>query len=159
MRLLIAAVGHRQPDWVETAFGEYAKRMPREARIELVEIRPEARSDNAGDAAVTKLLEKEAKRIEAALPAGCTRIALSERGEHFTTRALARALEGWLGDGRDVAFLIGSADGLHPDLENGAGRRMALSAMTLPHGLARVLLAEQLYRALSLIKGHPYHRD
>jgi len=159
VRLLIVAVGHRQPEWVDTAFGEYAKRMPREARIELVEIRPEARPDNAGDSAVTKLLEKEAKRIEAALPAGSTRVALSERGEHLTTRVLARVLEGWLGDGRDVAFLIGSADGLHPDLETGAGRRMALSALTLPHGLARVLLAEQLYRALSLIKGHPYHRD
>jgi 23S rRNA (pseudouridine1915-N3)-methyltransferase len=159
VRLLIAAVGHRQPDWVDTAFAEYAKRMPREARIELVEIKPEARPDNAGEAAVRKLLEKEALRIEAALPPGATRVALTERGEALTTRALSRALEGWMGDGRDVAFLVGSADGLHPDLESGAARRLALSALTLPHGLARVLLAEQLYRALSLLKGHPYHRD
>ena len=159
MRLLIVALGHRQPGWVVTAFEEYAKRMPREARIELVELKPEARPDNAGEAATQTLLEREAQRIDAAIPTGTTRVVLDERGDALTTRALSQAFDGWLADGRDVAFIIGSADGLHPDVKAAAARRIALSAMTLPHGLARVLLAEQLYRALSLIKGHPYHRD
>lgn len=159
MRLLIVALGHRQPGWVGTAFEEYAKRMPRATRIELLELKPEARPDNAGEAAILRLLEREAKRIDAAIPPGTTRIVLDERGDALTTRALSQAFEGWLADGRDVAFVIGSADGLHPDIKASAARRLSLSALTLPHGLARVVLAEQLYRALSLLEGHPYHRD
>lgn len=158
MRLLIVAVGHRQPGWVETAFDDYAKRMPREARIELVELKPEPRPDNAGAAAIDRVLEKEAVRIHAALPDGALRVVLDERGEAVTTRRLAALMEEWLGGGRDVAFVIGSADGLHAGVKSAADRTIALSAMTLPHGLARVLLAEQLYRALSLARGHPYHR-
>lgn len=159
MRFLIIAVGHRQPAWVETAFGEYAKRMPREVRMELIELRPDARSDNAGEAAVAKLLEREADRIRAAIPKGSAVVALDETGETVTTRALAGRMEQWLSGGRDVAFVIGSADGLDATLKAEAERRLSLSALTLPHGLARVLLAEQLYRAHSLLRGHPYHRD
>jgi 23S rRNA (pseudouridine1915-N3)-methyltransferase len=150
MRFLIIAVGHRQPAWVETAFGEYAKRMPREVRMELIELRPEARSDNAGEAAVAKLLEREADRIRAAIPKGSAVVALDEAGETVTTRALAGRMEQWLS---------GSADGLDAALKAEAQRQLSLSALTLPHGLARVLLAEQLYRAHSLLRGHPYHRD
>jgi 23S rRNA (pseudouridine1915-N3)-methyltransferase len=159
MRFLIVAVGHRQPAWVNTAFAEYAKRMPREARIELIEIRPEPRADAGSGSAVTKLLQREATRIAAALPPGISVVALDESGESVTTRALAARMEQWFAGGRDVAFLIGSADGLDETLKASAERRLSLSALTLPHGLARVLLCEQVYRAHSLLRGHPYHRD
>ena len=148
MRLLIVALGHRQPGWVVTAFEEYAKRMPREARIELVELKPEARPDNAGEAAIQKLLEREAQRIDAAIPTGTTRVVLDERGDALTTRALSQAFDGWLADGRDVAFIIGSADGLDATLKANAHFRLGLSRLTLPHGLARIFLVEQLYRAV-----------
>lgn len=159
MRYLIVAVGHRQPVWVDAAFAEYAKRMPREARIELIEIRPEPRTDAVSGGAVMKLLQREAARIAAALPPGISVVALDESGESVTTRALAARMEQWFAGGRDVAFLIGSADGLDEKLKAGAERRLSLSALTLPHGLARVMLCEQLYRAHSLLRGHPYHRD
>ncbi|MCW5623162.1 MAG: 23S rRNA (pseudouridine(1915)-N(3))-methyltransferase RlmH [Burkholderiales bacterium] len=159
MRLVILAVGHRQPSWVDIAFHEYAKRMPRELRIELVELRPEPRPDNAGEAAVTKLLEREAARIEQAQPKGALRVVLDEAGEALATRALSARFERWLGTGRDIAFVIGSADGLHSTLKTSAEQTLSLSPLTLPHGLARVLLAEQLYRAHALLRGHPYHRD
>lgn len=159
MRFLVVAVSHRQPDWVEAAFADYTKRMPREARIERVVLRPEARPDNAGPAAIDRLLAREAERILAAIPERAHRVALDERGRAATTRDLARAVEAWQSAGDDVAFLIGSADGLDEALKAGAHERLALSALTLPHGLVQVLLAEQLYRALSLIRGHPYHRE
>lgn len=159
MRFLIVAVGHRQPAWVDTAFGEYAKRMPREARIELIGIRPEARPEAASASAIAKLLQREAERISAALPPGISVVALDESGESVTTRTLATRMDRWFAEGRDVAFLIGSADGLDAKLKASAERRLSLSALTLPHGLARVLLCEQLYRAHSLLRGHPYHRD
>lgn len=159
MRFLIVAVGHRQPAWVDTAFAEYAKRMPREARIELIGIRPEPRPDAGSASAVAKLLQREAERISAALPPGISVVALDESGESVTTRALSARMEQWFAEGRDVAFLIGSADGLDAKLKAGAERRLSLSALTLPHGLARVLLCEQIYRAHSLLRGHPYHRD
>jgi 23S rRNA (pseudouridine1915-N3)-methyltransferase len=159
MRFLIVAVGHRQPAWVDAAFAEYAKRMPREARIELIEIRPEPRADAVSGSAVTKMLQREAMRIATALPPGISVVALDESGESVSTRALASRMEQWFAGGRDVAFVIGSADGLDEKLKAGAERRLSLSALTLPHGLARVLLCEQLYRAHSLLRGHPYHRD
>ncbi len=159
MRFLIVAAGHRQPAWVSSAFGEYAKRMPREARVELTEIRPEPRNDAGSESAVARLLEREAVRFAAAIPRGTAIVALDEAGEALTTRGFAARMEQWLSGGRDVAFLIGSADGLDPTLKARAERTLSLSPFTLPHGLARVVLAEQLYRAHSLLSGHPYHRD
>lgn len=159
MRLLILTLSHRQPAWVEAGFDEYARRMPREARVELVELRPENRPDNAGPAAIAKLLEREAGRLTAALPRGALKVVLDERGSPVTTRQFAGHLERWLAAGRDVAFVVGSADGLAPCLRDGADAVLSLSALTLPHGLVRVLLAEQLYRACSVLQNHPYHRD
>ncbi len=156
MRLLILAVGNKMPGWIAAGFSEYAKRMPREMRIELLEIKPEPRSTGKSTA---QIMEAEAGRILAALPVGCLRIALDERGTHPTTRQLAQQMGEWMRGGRDVAFIIGGADGLHDSVKNGAQQLLALSAMTLPHGLARVLLAEQLYRAHSLLHNHPYHRE
>lgn len=156
MRLVVAAVGTRMPGWVDEAFAEYAKRMPRKARVELVEVRPEPRRPGA---AAAQLLAAEARRLRAALPSRCTTVALDERGRAFTTAELAGRLERWLAGGADVAFLIGGPDGLDPALKGEAALAMRLSSFTLPHGLARVVLVEQLYRALSILDGLPYHRE
>lgn len=144
------------PSWVDEAFGEYAKRMPREARIELVEIKPEKR---AGGKTVEQMQEAEMARILAALPAGANHVMLDERGSEMSTLELAGSMKVWLQDGRDVAFVIGGADGLHPALRQRAAKLWSLSRLTMPHGLVRVLLAEQLYRAMSVIQNHPYHRE
>ncbi len=160
MKLRVITVGHRPPDWVAAGFEEYARRMPRSARIDLTEIRPARRSrQTPSEASVSRVLAEEKSRIVAAIPSGCVKIALDERGKQFSTAELARKLDAWMQAGRDVAFVIGSADGLDRDLKAGADLLLSLSAMTLPHALVRVLLAEQLYRAVSLIRNHPYHRD
>ena len=156
MKLLIAAVGHKMPDWVSAGYAEYTKRMPREARIELNEIKPEKR---AGGKTTEQIYEAERGRIEAALPAGCEVVALDERGQNWSTLELADKMKDWMQGGHDVAFVIGGADGLHPDLKRRARHLWSLSRLTLPHGLVRVVLAEQLYRAMSVIQNHPYHRE
>ena len=156
MKLLVVSVGHRMPDWITAGFEEYARRMPREAKIDLVELRPEPRTTGKTTA---QIMEAEAQRILAALPQGCFRIALDEHGAQPTTRQLAAQMQDWMREGRDVAFIIGGADGLHESIKHKAEQLMALSAFTLPHGMARVLLAEQLYRAHSLMHNHPYHRE
>jgi 23S rRNA (pseudouridine1915-N3)-methyltransferase len=156
MKFLLVSVGHKAPDWVSSGFHEYAKRMPREAKIELVEIKPEPRTSGKTP---QQIMAAEAQRIAAALPPGCLRIALDERGSAWTTRQLAEHMGQWLQEGRDVAFIVGGADGLHPSVKQDAQQLLALSAMTLPHAMVRVLLAEQLYRAHSLLHNHPYHRE
>ena len=143
------------PAWVDSAFAEYAKRMPRHLPVELVEIRAEARDRGKPAAA---LCQGEAERITQALPSGAMKIALDEHGREFTTTAFSEWLDRMAGGGRDLAFLIGGADGLAPALKLTADLTLRLSAFTLPHGLARVLLAEQLYRAASILQNHPYHR-
>ena len=155
MKFLILAVGNKMPGWVETGFVEYAKRMPHEANIELLEIKPEKRG---GGKKVEQLLTAEGARILAALPPKCRTVAMDERGRQWTTVKLAESISGWMENGGDTAFIIGGADGLDTTIKNSANELLALSALTLPHGLVRVLLAEQLYRAVSIIKRHPYHR-
>jgi 23S rRNA (pseudouridine1915-N3)-methyltransferase len=160
LKLHILAIGHKPPGWVAAGFEDYARRMPREARIELIEIKPAPRvraPPSAGS--VSRILEAEKSRLLAAIPPGCVRIALDERGKSLSTADLARRLTGWMQEGRDVAFMIGSADGLDQELKTGADLLLALSALTLPHAMVRVLLAEQLYRAVSVIQNHPYHRE
>ena len=155
MRLLVIAVGTRLPAWMNEGFRAYAQRMPRELPLELIEIKPEPRASGKGR---TALLAAEARRIEAALPPRCRRVALDERGVMLETRALAQRLTDWMSSGSDVALLIGGPDGLDAALKASAHETLSLSALTLPHGLARVVLAEALYRAYSLNAGHPYHR-
>lgn len=155
MKLVVVAVGLKMPRWVDEAFAEYAKRMPRTAKLELVAVRPEPRVQGR---TVEQMLGLEAQRITAAVPEGAKTVALDERGREFATAALARWLERRLEEGIDTAFLIGGPDGLSRTLRDKAETVMRLSAMTLPHGLARVLLAEQLYRAVSILQNHPYHR-
>jgi 23S rRNA (pseudouridine1915-N3)-methyltransferase len=144
------------PGWVDDGFAEYARRFPRKAPLSLVEIRPERRGATRTAA---QAMAAEAKRIEAALPSGCYRVALDERGRDVTTLQLARLLEGWRAGGRDVALLVGGPDGLDPGLKARADVQLRLSSLTLPHALVRVLLAEQLYRAGSVLDNHPYHRQ
>ena len=156
MKLIVAAVSARPPEWVAAGWAEYAKRLPRELPLELLEIRPAPRT--AGKTAQA-MLAQEATRIEAQLPAGCRRIALDERGDAPTTRQLAEGLAKWMASGDDVAFIIGGPDGLDARIKSTAHETMRLSSLTLPHALVRVILAEALYRAASLLKGHPYHRD
>lgn len=155
MKLWIIAVGNKMPSWVEQAFAEYAKRMPREARIELLEVKPEKR---VGGKTVEQLQEAEMLRIQAAMPDGARTVVLDERGEEMSTLELARRMADWFREGRDTVFVVGGADGLHAALRR-RGTLWSLSKLTLPHGMVRVLLAEQLYRAMSVIQNHPYHRE
>jgi 23S rRNA (pseudouridine1915-N3)-methyltransferase len=156
MKLIIISVGHKMPEWITAGFNEYTKRMPREAKIALLEIKPEPRSTGKTTA---QIMESEAQRILAALPQNCLRIALDERGLQPTTKQLAAQMRDWMSAGRDVVFIIGGADGLHESVKQAAQQLLALSALTLPHAFVRVLLAEQLYRAHSLMHNHPYHRE
>ena len=146
------------PAWINAGCSEYAQRMPRESRIELIEVRPAARS-GSGAKSVQQWLAVEAERIRAALPKRCFKVVLDERGRLSSTVDLARRVERWKQDGRDIAFVIGGADGTASALQQDADLVLSLSPLTLPHGLCRVLLAEQLYRAVSLLAGHPYHRE
>lgn len=155
MKITILAVGERLPDWAEAACDEYLKRMPRETRVEVMPIKPDKR---AGLPAA-QVKAAEAARMLERCPRGTRRVALDEHGRQVASRELADLLADWRRDGRDVTLFIGGADGLDEALLTGADERLALSRLTLPHALARVLLAEQLYRAASLLAGHPYHRD
>lgn len=144
------------PAWVDEGFADYAGRMPRMTRMSLNEVKAEPRTTGK---TVEQMLQAEAQRIEAALPEDAERIVLDERGRDFSTVQLARWLQERLGAGRDLAFVIGGPDGLAAGLKQGASLLLRLSSLTLPHGLARVLLAEQLYRSVSLLNNHPYHRE
>lgn len=159
MKFHILAIGHRMPAWVAAGFEEYAHRMPPEMPIVLRELRPEARPTGRPSPATTqKIMQAEAQRIRAALPQNCALVALDERGKAWRTEQLTDAVRGWSHEGRDVAFVIGGADGLDDSLKGAATLMLSLSALTLPHQLVRVLLAEQLYRAVSMLNNHPYHR-
>ncbi len=155
MKLIVIAVGQRMPDWVEQGWQEYARRMPADCALELCEIKAEPRS---GGKTPAQMMQAEAKRIETAIPAQALRIALDERGKDLTTVKLAQELERWRGEGRDIAILVGGPDGLDAALKQSCHGMLRLSSLTLPHPLVRILLAEQLYRAWSVMTGHPYHR-
>ena len=143
------------PARVQTGIEEYTKRMPPEARIEILELKPDDRTGKSVDV----LLKSEAVRLEAAIPRQAERLVLDERGERMTTRDLAQLLTSWMREGISPCFIIGSADGLHASVKQSASRQFSLSGCTLPHGLVRVMLAEQLYRAWSITQNHPYHRE
>lgn len=155
MQLVIAAVGHKMPAWIEHGFAEYAKRMPPECRLHLKEIKPVERS---GSRTADTVKAQERTRIEAAIPKGSRVIALDEHGKDITTVQLSQYMTQWQQDGRDVTFVIGGADGLDAQFKASADMLLRISSLTLPHGMVRVLLAEQLYRAWSITQNHPYHR-
>jgi 23S rRNA (pseudouridine1915-N3)-methyltransferase len=156
MKLLVVAIGQRQPGWAEAAWADFAKRFPPEMRLELKALKAEPRH---GGRSAAQCMAAEAERIEAALPKGARRVVLDEQGSRLTSAGLAARLQHWRGDGRDVAFIIGGPDGLAAALKASADETLRLSDLTLPHAFARVLLAEALYRAASLAAGHPYHRE
>jgi 23S rRNA (pseudouridine1915-N3)-methyltransferase len=156
MKLLVAAVGLRQPAWADEAWADFAKRFPPEMRLELKALKAEPRS---GGKTAAQCMAAEAQRFEAALPKGARRVVLDERGTRLTTAQLAERMPVWRSEGRDVAFLIGGPDGLDPAVKVTADETLRLSDLTLPHAFARVILAEALYRAWSLAIGHPYHRE
>lgn len=159
MRLLVLAVGHKMPAWVSAGFDDYVRRMPREMPIQLIEIKPQARGTPAASSGLTlRALKAEGERLRAAIPIDAIPVALDASGKPLSTAELARQLEGWRRQGCDVAFLIGGADGLDDEIKRSAHLMLSLSAMTFPHQLVRVILAEQLYRAASLLHNHPYHR-
>ncbi|HLF98795.1 MAG TPA: 23S rRNA (pseudouridine(1915)-N(3))-methyltransferase RlmH [Methylococcaceae bacterium] len=155
MRLELIAVGERMPAWVREGYDEYAKRLPRECALHLREIEPGARGKSQDPARAVAL---EGERMLAALPKGARVVALDVKGVEHATEELAGRLETWLADGRDVALLVGGPDGLAPECLARAEERWSLSRLTLPHPLVRVVLAEQLYRAWSILRNHPYHR-
>jgi 23S rRNA (pseudouridine1915-N3)-methyltransferase len=155
MRLTLLAVGDKMPAWAEAATADYLKRLPREAAMALVTVKPEKRVGQSAEA----IKRTEAARLLEKVPAGSRLVALDEHGKQVTTRELAELLARWLESGKDTVLVIGGADGLAPELLDRAETRLALSRLTLPHALARVLLAEQIYRAVSLLHNHPYHRE
>lgn len=144
------------PAWIDAGFEEYARRMPRTLPLRLVEIKAEPRGTAIP---ASRLTDAEAKRIRAALPNDCLKVVLDERGRACNTRELAQRMDEWQGMGRDTAFIIGGADGLSDVLRMDADWLWSLSPLTLPHGLVRIVVAEQLYRAMSILGNHPYHRD
>ena len=156
MRLI--TVSQRQPEWIAAGEREYARRLPREWSFEVVELKPAGRGRNA---VAERLRAEEAERIRGAigkLGSNPRVVALDEVGVGWSSQRLADNLGSWLHDGRDLALVIGGADGLEPALLQAADHRWSLSAATLPHGLVRIVVAEQLYRASTLLAGHPYHR-
>lgn len=155
MKIHLIAVGTKMPSWVTEAFEEYARRLTDDCRLHLVEV-PAVKRGKSVDA--RQAMQQEGKRILEKIPAGARRIVLDERGRLLDTAALAQRLKAWLQGGGDVALLVGGADGLSPECKATAGETWSLSPLTLPHPLVRVIVAEALYRAWSLLRNHPYHR-
>ncbi|MEN9912486.1 MAG: rRNA ((1915)-N(3))-methyltransferase RlmH [Pseudomonadota bacterium] len=155
MNLHIIALGKGMPDWVEEAFFSYQKRLPADCALYLKELKA---IDRLGNTNVAAILAKEAEQLQAATPKGALRIILDERGKDLTTVALSDYLIRWQHTSRDVVFYIGSTDGLDSEFKKKADMAIRLSSLTLPHMMVRVLLAEQLYRAWSILNNHPYHR-
>ena len=159
MQLVIVAVGHKMPAWIEAGFNEYSKRMPNDCRLSLKEIKPIERSSSKTAQTVMAL---ERDKIEAAIfkqsPKQARIVALDEHGKDLTTMQLAKLLTEWQQSGGDTYFVIGGADGLDADFKDRANLKIRISSLTLPHGMVRVLLAEHLYRAWAITQNHPYHR-
>lgn len=155
MKLKLLAVGTRMPDWVERGVEEYRKRLPRDFTLEIHEIPPGARGKNAD---VARAVALEGERMRERLRGNEYCVALEVDGQPWSTERLSTEADRWRLAGRDVALLVGGPEGLEPGLSASADQRWSLSPLTLPHPLVRILLAEQLYRAWTLLVGHPYHR-
>ncbi|WP_455205401.1 23S rRNA (pseudouridine(1915)-N(3))-methyltransferase RlmH [Kaarinaea lacus] len=155
MRIHLIAIGTRLDQWVEQGYQEFAKRLSNECALQLIEIPAAKRSKNVN---LEKAVREEGQRMLAAIPKGAYTIALEVNGRPYSTPQLAQQLEQWMHLGRDVALLVGGPEGLAPECAQGADTAWSLSPLTLPHPLVRIVLAEQLYRAWSIFKNHPYHR-
>ncbi len=155
MRIHLIAVGQKMPPWVTQGYTEFARRLTGDCRLNLIEIPAGKRGKNAD---IARILRDEGERMLGAVPKGALVLALDVRGRAWDTEGLAEEMDGWLHGGRDVALLIGGAEGIDPSCLAQAQQRWSLSPLTFPHPLVRIILAEQLYRAWSLLKNHPYHR-
>ena len=155
MKITIIAVGAKMPAWVDTAWDDYAKRLPTDWSLQLKEIKPEPRT--SGKTAV-QMMAAEAKRIQSAIPEYAVRIALDEHGKDLSTEKFSQVVQGWQNNSQPIAILIGGPDGLDAELKSSCSGLIRLSSMTMPHPLVRVVLIEQLYRAWSILVNHPYHR-
>lgn len=155
MKIYLIAVGSRTPKWVVQGFDQYACRLPKHCSLELIEVQPVNRKQ--GD--IDKVRREEAGRILDRIPNGSHVIALAENCKVFTTRVLAEKLSSWIQDGLDIAVLVGGADGLHALCFERADECWSLSDLTFPHALVRVIVAEQFYRAWTILSNHPYHRS
>jgi len=155
MRITLISVSSKQPDWVRNGFEEYARRLQGPVALGLTEIPLPKRTRSS---ALDRLVAAEGERMLAALPTGAHVVALDETGRSWRTIELAQRLKAWIAEGQPVALLVGGPDGLAPACRERAAERWSLSPLTLPHGLVRIVVAEALYRAHSLLRGHPYHR-
>lgn len=155
MNIRLVAVGEKMPAWVREGFADYAKRLPPECALHLIEIPPGRRGKNAD---VARIRRDETTRVIAAIPKGADVVALEVGGQAWSTEKLAERLDGWMGAGRDLALLVGGPEGLGEAAREVASTQWSLSPLTLPHPLVRVVIAEQLYRAWSILRNHPYHR-
>jgi 23S rRNA (pseudouridine1915-N3)-methyltransferase len=151
----LIAIGEKMPTWIQQGYEEYAKRLPHECALKLVEIAPGRRGKNA---VIARAVREEGLRMLAAVPKGARVIALEVNGRDWSTEQLSGQLQAWMLGGQDVALLVGGPEGLSEEARNAAQQQWSLSPLTLPHPLVRVLLAEQLYRAWSILNNHPYHR-
>jgi len=155
MRVKIIAVGTKMPRWVEEGFGDYAKRLPRDFAVEVVELPLGPRSKNAS---VQKAIAKEGEQMLAAIPPGDRVLALDVKGKPWSTEQLSDQLAKWRMEGDNYSLLIGGPDGLAPECLARADAKWSLSALTLPHPLVRIVVIEQLYRAWTILQNHPYHK-
>lgn len=155
MKLVVAAVGTRMPDWVSTAWNDYSKRMPADCTLELREVKAEDRRAGKSPA---QMMMAEAQRLNAIVTPGAITVALDEKGRDVSTMDVFHSLEQWRATTHHVVFFIGGPDGLDDTLKREANLRWRLSSMTMPHPMVRVVLAEQLYRAWAIMNNHPYHR-
>ncbi|MFA5941883.1 MAG: 23S rRNA (pseudouridine(1915)-N(3))-methyltransferase RlmH [Sinimarinibacterium sp.] len=155
MRIHLIAVGTRMPGWVETAYADYAARLPHECRLELIEIAPAQRGKNAD---IARAKQQEGEKILKAVPRDSLVVALDEHGRQLGSVDWSVELKTWMQSGRDTCLLVGGPDGHAPEVLARAHQKWSLSRLTLPHALVRVLVAEQLFRAWSLLANHPYHR-
>jgi len=155
MRISLIAVGTRMPAWVIQGYEEYARRMPAECSLNLIEI-PAGKRGKGAD--LSRIMRQEGEQVIAAMPKGAKVIAVDVKGRAWSTEQLAEQMDGWRHDGRDVALLVGGPEGLAPQCLELAEQRWSLSNMTLPHPVVRIVIAEQIYRAWSILINHPYHR-
>jgi 23S rRNA (pseudouridine1915-N3)-methyltransferase len=156
VKIHLIAVGKKMPEWINAGYTEFSKRMPPELQINLIEITPSTRNKTTP---IDKNIKEEGERIQSAIPENSRLIVLDEKGKNFNSMALSKKMEGWLPMGQDISIVIGGADGIDPVIKKQADEKWSLSSFTLPHALVRVVVAEQLYRAWSIMKGHPYHRE
>jgi 23S rRNA (pseudouridine1915-N3)-methyltransferase len=156
MQIHLIAVGNRMPVWVKQGFETYARRLPKECELLLKEIVPGQRGKNND---IAKIISLESEKIRMAIPSHAHIVVLDVKGKYLSTMDLAKKLKQWLAGGENIAMIIGGPDGISDALKENADELLSLSALTFPHPIVRIIMAEQLYRAWSIIHNHPYHRE